>query len=68
MMAVSSLETCEATEWGSSLRKVRQGMRLKAEALPFLRLALLRIDSMFWKGVSNVLHLKDHVSEAFSSH
>ncbi|KAJ5813835.1 uncharacterized protein N7503_000585 [Penicillium pulvis] len=67
LMAVSSPNRCEATEWVACLRKVRKDMRLKAEALPFLRLALLRIDSIFWKGIHNVLLLKDHVSDAFSS-
>jgi hypothetical protein len=30
-------------------------------------LGLLRIDSIFWKGIENVLHLEEHARQAFAS-
>ncbi|CAI7616219.1 unnamed protein product [Penicillium crustosum] len=66
-MAASSVDEIEADKWVTCLHRVRRDMRLKAEILPCLHLGLLRIDSIFWKGVENVLHLEDHVRQAFAS-
>ncbi|KAJ5189487.1 hypothetical protein N7491_005817 [Penicillium cf. griseofulvum] len=66
-MAVSSVDRSEADKWVNCLLKVRRDMRLKADILPCLHLGLLRIDSIFWKGINNVLHLEDHVRQAFAS-
>ncbi|KAJ5975428.1 hypothetical protein N7481_009135 [Penicillium waksmanii] len=66
-MATSSLDRSEADKWVTCLHQVRRDMRLKADVLPCLRLGLLRIDSIFWKGVDNVLHLEEHVRQAFTS-
>ncbi|CAI7655814.1 unnamed protein product [Penicillium discolor] len=66
-MAASSVDKSEADKWVTCLHKVRRDMRLKAEILPCLHLGLLRIDSIFWKGIENVLHLEDHVRQAFAS-
>lgn len=66
-MAVSSIDRSEADKWVTCLHKVRREMRLKADVLPCLHLGLLRIDSIFWKGIENVLHLEDHVRQAFAS-
>ena len=66
-MAASSVDRSEADKWVSCLHKVRRDMRLKADVLPCLHLGLLRIDSIFWKGIDNVLHLEEHVRQAFAS-
>ncbi|KAJ5513284.1 hypothetical protein N7463_002836 [Penicillium fimorum] len=66
-MAVSSADKSEADKWVTCLHKVRRDMRLKADVLPCLHLGLLRIDSIFWKGINNVLHLEEHVRQAFAS-
>ncbi|KAJ5383638.1 hypothetical protein N7517_001549 [Penicillium concentricum] len=66
-MAASSVDRSEADKWVTCLHKVRRDMRLKADVLPCLHLGLLRIDSIFWKGIYNVLHLEEHVRQAFAS-
>ena len=66
-MAASSVDRAEADIWVTCLQKVRRDMRLKADVLPCLHLGLLRIDSIFWKGIENVLHLEEHVRLAFES-
>lgn len=66
-LAASSLDRDEADKWVACLHRVRRDMRLKADGLPCLHLGLLRIDSIFWKGVDNVLHLEEHVRQAFAS-
>ncbi|KAJ5478878.1 hypothetical protein N7530_004387 [Penicillium desertorum] len=66
-MATSSVDRSEADKWVTCLHKVRRDMRLKADVLPCLHLGLLRIDSIFWKGIENVLHLEEHVRQAFAS-
>lgn len=67
LMAVSSPDTEEAVTWFRSLQTLRKEMRLKADMLPVLRLGLLRIDSLFWKGLDKVLHLQPHVKDALKS-
>jgi hypothetical protein len=64
MMAVSSPTTEEAAIWFQQLQTVRRHMRLKANMLPVLRLGLLRIDAVYWKGVEKVINLPSHVMEA----
>lgn len=66
-MAISSVDGSEADKWVTCLQKVRRDMRLKADVLPCLHLGLLRIDSLFWKGIDNVFHLEEHVRQAFAS-
>lgn len=67
MMAMSSLDTQEAAAWFRDLHDLRRNMRLKSNMLSVLRLGLLRIDAIFWKGVDNVLRLKPHVQEALKT-
>jgi hypothetical protein len=64
VMAISSPDMQEAIGWFLDLHTVRKEMRLKSNMLPVLRLGLLRIDAVFWKGVDKVLHLQPHVQEA----
>ena len=61
LMAVSSPSTEEAVIWFQRLHVVRRQMRLKANMLPVLRLGLLRIDAVYWKGVEKVVQLSPHV-------
>jgi hypothetical protein len=67
LMASSSPDTEEATLWFRDLHALRKEMRLKSNMLPVLRLGLLRIDAVFWKGVDNVLRLQPHVKDALES-
>lgn len=67
MMAVSSSDIQEATAWFRDLHVARREIRLKSNMLPVLRLGLLRIDAVFWKGIGQVLHLQPHVEEALQA-
>jgi hypothetical protein len=64
LMAVSSPSTEEAVTWFQQLQMVRRQMRLKANMLPVLRLGLLRIDAVYWKGIEQVINLPPHVMDA----
>ncbi|UNI16586.1 hypothetical protein JDV02_003012 [Purpureocillium takamizusanense] len=66
-MVASAPTHDEALDWIKRLQMTRTELRLKAKSFPILRLGLLRIDSIFWRGVDNVLHLQPHVSQAFTS-
>lgn len=66
-MAVSASSKEEALLWFQDLLATRKEMRLKSATLPILRLGLLRIDALFWKGLDKVLHLPSHVQEALVS-
>ena len=66
-MAMSSMDMEEALTWLRDLQTARREMRLKSNMLPVLRLGLLRIDAIFWKGVDNVLHLQLHVQQALEA-
>jgi hypothetical protein len=67
MMATSSSDTQEAIVWFQDLNAARKEMRLKSNMLPVLRLGLLRIDALFWKGVDRVVHFQPHVQQAFDA-
>ncbi|KAK1990903.1 fungal-specific transcription factor domain-containing protein [Colletotrichum falcatum] len=64
-MAVSSPGLEEASAWIADLQSARRSLRLKVASFPFLRLGLLRVDALFWRGIASVLHLEAHVEEAF---
>ncbi|KAK2053111.1 fungal-specific transcription factor domain-containing protein [Colletotrichum caudatum] len=64
-MAISSPDLEEASAWIADLQSTRKSLRLKVASFPFLRLGLLRIDALFWRGITGVLHLKTHVEDAF---
>lgn len=54
-----SAETAEeASECQVSLDRARKTIRLQSKSLHILRFSLLRIDSIFWKGLNNVLTTK----------
>jgi len=55
MLHVSAETIGEAQECQISLDRARKAIRLHAKSLDVLRFSLLRIDSIFWKGLDNVL-------------
>ncbi|KAI9150450.1 Communesin biosynthesis cluster-specific transcription factor cnsN [Paramyrothecium foliicola] len=65
LMAANAATADDATYWVQTLQETRRQLRLKSNSLPILRLGLLRIDAIFWRGVDQVLHLEDHVTRAF---
>ncbi|KAK8081341.1 transcriptional regulatory [Apiospora saccharicola] len=67
-MAISSRDAKEASVWIGDLMTARKGARLRIQSFPQLRLGLIRIDSLFWRGIENLLHLTPHVREAFRAH
>lgn len=67
-MAISSRDSDEASAWIGDLMSTRKSARLRIQSFPQLRLGLIRIDSLFWRGIENVLHLQSHVRDAFRSY
>lgn len=67
LMAITSPDMQEATTWFQDLHNARKEMRLKSNMLPVLRLGLLRIDAIFWKGIDKVLRLQPHVKNALEA-
>jgi hypothetical protein len=67
LMAISSPDKNEAVAWFKDLHEARKEMRLKSNMLPVLRLGLLRIDAIFWKGVEEVVYMEPHVKDALSA-
>lgn len=65
LMAISSLDLEESAYYWEYLHRLRRDMRLQADALPHLRLGLLRIDSIFWKGLDAVFRLDEHIRQAY---
>ncbi|TQN64468.1 hypothetical protein CSHISOI_10953 [Colletotrichum shisoi] len=61
-MVVSSPDAEEASVWIADLQSTRRGLRLKVASFPFLRLGPLRIDALFWRGITNVLDLRPHTA------
>lgn len=64
LMVATADDYNDAVEWLGELQALRMELRVKSAGLPVLRLGLLRIDSIFWKDVGNVLVLPDHVLAA----
>ncbi|KAK7589795.1 hypothetical protein V3481_008768 [Fusarium oxysporum f. sp. vasinfectum] len=63
-MFVSTATYEEALSWMKLLQATRRQMRLKANAFVTIRLGLLRMDAIFWRGVDQVLKLEPHVKLA----
>ncbi|KXH66036.1 fungal specific transcription factor [Colletotrichum salicis] len=66
-MAISSHTYQEAFDWITDLQSTRKSLRLKVASFSFLRLGLLRIDALFWRGLANVFHLEEHIEAAFKA-
>lgn len=64
LMVVTADDYADAAEWLRELQTLRSELRIKSRGLPVLRLGLLRIDSIFWKGVDNVINVPSHVQSA----
>jgi hypothetical protein len=67
-MFVSSPDFDEAFSFIKLLEMTRRHMRLKANAFVVLRLGLLRIDAIFWRGLDQVLKLESHVKQALETY
>lgn len=65
LMISTTLE--EAMGWMKTLQKARRELVIRSNQLPVLRLCLLRINSMFWKGINQVFGPEKHIHEALSS-
>jgi hypothetical protein len=66
-MFVSSTTYEEAHSYMKLLQATRKQMRLKANAFVVIRLGLLRMDAIFWRGVDQVLQLEPHVKLALEA-
>ncbi|KAF4959116.1 hypothetical protein FSARC_10829 [Fusarium sarcochroum] len=66
-MFVSAPTFEEASSYFALLESTRKHLRLKANALAVLRLSLLRIDAIFWRGIDQVLRLETHVKLALEA-
>ncbi|KAM0347307.1 hypothetical protein ACHAPU_004826 [Fusarium lateritium] len=66
-MFVSAPTFDEAFSCIKLLEATRRQMRLKANAFVVLRLGLLRMDSIFWRGIDQVLDLKPHAKLALEA-
>ncbi|KAF4339338.1 transcriptional regulatory [Fusarium beomiforme] len=66
-MFVSAATYDEALSHMKLLEATRKQMRLKANAFVVLRLGLLRMDAIFWRGVDQVLKLEPHVKLALDA-
>ncbi|KAF5626992.1 transcriptional regulatory [Fusarium sp. NRRL 52700] len=66
-MFVSATTYEEAFSCMELLQATRRQMRLKANAFVVIRLGLLRMDAIFWRGVDQVLKLEPHVKLALAA-
>lgn len=66
-LAISSHSYQEAYDWITDLQSTRKSLRSKVMSFSFLRLGLLRIDALFWRGLTNVFHLEGHIEAAFKA-
>ncbi|KAG5805152.1 hypothetical protein H9Q74_010712 [Fusarium xylarioides] len=66
-MFVSASTYEEALSSIKLLQSTRRQMRPKANAFVVIRLGLLRMDAIFWRGVDNVLKLEPHVKLALDA-
>lgn len=64
LMAITSPSYEEALKWAQDLKRARKELKLKASMHSVFLLASIRIDSIFWKDITKVLHLKPHVMQA----
>lgn len=63
LMLVTSIDSEEAKGWMKTLTDTRSELRSKSKQLPVLRLSLLRIDAIIWKGIKKTFALEKHVSD-----
>ncbi|KAL7932842.1 fungal-specific transcription factor domain-containing protein [Trichoderma chlorosporum] len=65
-LLVMSNSTEEAKQRLQTVRDTRESLRIRSKHLPVLRLGLLRIDSVFWKGLDKIFILQPHIYEALN--
>lgn len=64
LMVATSESFEEASSWSEDLRKARTELRVKASMHPLFHLASIRIDSIFWKDITKVIHLEPYMIQA----
>jgi hypothetical protein len=64
LMVAMSADVEDARDWMGELQALRTELRLKERGMPVLRLGLLRVDSVFWKGVAAVVRMPSWVDGA----
>ena len=62
LMLASSPDYDEAATCLSELQSLRSELRVKSASFPVMRLGLLRVDSLFWRGLDKVIALPAHVN------
>ncbi|KAJ4854691.1 fungal specific transcription factor domain-containing protein [Trichoderma breve] len=65
-LLVMSSSSEEAKQRMQTVLDTRDSLRIRSKQLPILRLGLLRIDSVFWKGLDQIFVLQPHIYEALS--
>ncbi|KAL6799722.1 fungal-specific transcription factor domain-containing protein [Trichoderma sp. SZMC 28012] len=65
-LLVMSSSSEEAKQRMQTVLDTRDSLRIRSKQLPILRLGLLRIDSVFWKGLDQIFILQPHIYEALS--
>lgn len=56
----------EAWETKQGLMQARQSLRFRARSFDLLRLALLRVDSIWWRGIRETIHLSPTVEQSLA--
>jgi hypothetical protein len=64
-MAITCSDYEDAASWIRLLMSTRESARQRVNLFPQLRLGLLRVDSLFWRGIDQTLRLEAHVEQAF---
>ncbi|KAL5090773.1 hypothetical protein Trisim1_004079 [Trichoderma cf. simile WF8] len=65
-LLVMSSSPEEAKQRMQTVLDTRDSLRIRSKQLSILRLGLLRIDSVFWKGLDQIFVLQPHIYEALS--
>ena len=64
MLFLSSASVEEANETKQGLMQARWLLRVRARSFAALQLALLRIDSVWWRGIGETIHLSSVVEQS----
>ena len=64
LLFITARSDDEAREEKKSLDQVRRVLRMQSKSFGVLRFALLRLDSVYWKGFGEVFRLSPQVERA----
>lgn len=67
MLFLGSASVGEAKEMRQGLMQARWLLRVRARSFDVLQLALLRIDSIWWRGIRETIHLSSMVEQSLGS-